>query len=90
MLDIRTPIGAMFAILGCLLGAYGLTTPAEMYRISLGYNLNLLWGGCMLAFGVGMLVWQRLAPQRERELTARVDKELDFVPPPPPRQGAGK
>lgn len=63
MLDIRWPIGAMFALLGLLLGGYGLMSGSEIYRASLGYNLNLIWGGVMLFFGLAMLGWMRLAPQ---------------------------
>ena len=33
----------------------GLITPGEIYKLSLGHNLNLLWGGAMGAFGVVML-----------------------------------
>lgn len=62
MLDIRMPIGAMFLVIGVLLAVYGAMTPAEMYKISLGYNLNLLWGGVMAAFGAAMLLWMKLDP----------------------------
>lgn len=76
MLDIRTPIGTMFLILGALLAVYGLSTSPEVYRISLGYNLNLLWGSAMALFGLGMLAWMRLSPagkrEGEAELTATV------------------
>ena len=58
--DIRFPIGLMFAILGALLALYGLygalTGETEMYaRHSLGINVNLWWGLPMLIFGVVML-----------------------------------
>ncbi len=62
MLDIRTPIGAMFFAIGVMLAAYGLMTPAAMYKISLGYNLNLIWGGVMAAFGLAMFVWMKVDP----------------------------
>jgi hypothetical protein len=56
-MDIRIPIGLLFATLGVLLAAYGLFTmfadPA-MYRRSLGINVNLWWGLVMLAFGALM------------------------------------
>lgn len=55
MLDIRMPIGIMFTVIGALLAVYGLTTPAELYKPSLGHNLNLLWGAAMLGFGLVML-----------------------------------
>ncbi len=55
--DIRFPIGLMFAILGALLTIYGaLTGSSEMYaRHSLGININLWWGLPTLIFGVVML-----------------------------------
>lgn len=65
MLDIRWPIGLMFLILGGMLAVYGLTTDPSVYRISLGHNVNLLWGTIMAVFGLGMLGWMRLRPQSE-------------------------
>ena len=57
-LDIRVPIGAMFSLIGILLAIYGLMTNGElMYDKSLGINMNLYWGGAMLAFGVIMLLF---------------------------------
>jgi hypothetical protein len=56
--DIRIPIGAMFSLMGLLLGLYGLSTSgSEMYARSLGMNMNLYWGGAMLLFGVLMLIF---------------------------------
>jgi hypothetical protein len=56
-LDIRTPIGAMFSILGAILVAYGFATSAEtgFYQHSLGFNVNLWWGLVLLVFGLVML-----------------------------------
>lgn len=55
-LDIRTPIGLMFAIFGLLLGGYGLVTSGSpIYERSLGYNINLEWGAVLLVFGALML-----------------------------------
>jgi len=55
-LDIRTPIGLMFAILGVLLVGYGLLTAgSDLYQRSLGLNINLGWGLVLLAFGCAML-----------------------------------
>jgi hypothetical protein len=60
-IDIRLPIGLMFAIFGLLLAGYGLLTGGdEMYaRHSLGININLWWGLAMLAFGVVTLLLGR-------------------------------
>lgn len=57
-LDIRLPIGLMFAIIGLILIAYGLFTggDSEMYARSLAININLWWGIVMLAFGTLMLI----------------------------------
>ena len=56
-LDIRMPIGGMFAVTGLLLAVYGLVTggDARMYARALGFNVNLWWGLAMLAFGLVML-----------------------------------
>lgn len=58
-LDIKLPIGAMFAIIGLLLTIYGLFTASntEMYTRSLHVNINLWIGICMLVFGVIMLAF---------------------------------
>jgi hypothetical protein len=60
-LDIRLPIGGMFAIVGLLLAIYGLITAsdAQMYTRSLFININLWWGVAMLAFGLVMLFFGR-------------------------------
>jgi hypothetical protein len=57
-LDIRWPIGLMFTLIGLLMAGYGLATgsDAELYKSSLGININLIWGAVLLAFGILMLV----------------------------------
>ena len=56
-LDIKIPIGLMFAILGLLLTIFGLATngDAALYERSLGININLWTGLCMLVVGAVML-----------------------------------
>ncbi len=54
-LDVRIPIGLLFAILGALLAVYGATSDPAIYAKSLGINVNLWWGLVMLAFGCLML-----------------------------------
>ena len=54
-LDIRIPIGFLFAILGGLLVAYGLLSDPEVYQRSLGINVNRDWGAILLLFGGMML-----------------------------------
>jgi hypothetical protein len=55
MLDIRLPIGFLFLLLGALLTGYGLVSDPSVYARSLGINVNLDWGGVLLAFGAAML-----------------------------------
>jgi hypothetical protein len=57
-LDLRLPIGLYFSILGVMLGIYGIITgsSAEMYKRSLGMNINLVWGVVLLLFGLAMLI----------------------------------
>jgi len=58
-LDIRWPIGLMFSLIGALLTGYGAMTSsdAEMYKRSLGININLCWGLVLLVFGAIMLIF---------------------------------
>jgi len=59
MLDIRIPIGLLFAILGVILTVFGIITASdtEMYAKSLSVNVNLYMGIIMLAFGGVMLLF---------------------------------
>jgi hypothetical protein len=54
-LDIRLPIGLLFATLGGLLAAYGAASDRAIYQRSLGFNVNLWWGLVLLAFGALMI-----------------------------------
>lgn len=56
-MDIRIPIGLLFAILGFILFAFGLYSmnDVELYARSLGKNINLWTGVAMLVFGGLML-----------------------------------
>jgi hypothetical protein len=64
-LDIKIPIGLMFAIFGVILGIYGLATEGnEMYIKSLNYNINLLSGATMFVFGLVMLAFSDLMKKR--------------------------
>jgi len=54
-LDVRLPIGGMFAIVGAILIAYGVFSDKAIYQRSLGINVNLWWGFVLLAFGLVML-----------------------------------
>ena len=60
-LDVRLPIGALFAILGAMIGGYGLATAGDAahYARSLSININLWWGVVMLVFGLLLLLAAR-------------------------------
>jgi hypothetical protein len=60
-LDVRLPVGLLFGFLGSVLAAYGLFGDRDIYRVSLGINVNLGWGIVLLAFGLIMLLfgWKR-------------------------------
>jgi uncharacterized membrane protein len=57
-LDLRWPTGLMFSLVGLLLVVYGIFTNAdvELYKRSLGRNINLQWGFVLIAFGAFMLL----------------------------------
>lgn len=52
-LDIRFPIGMMFTFIGLILTITGVVTGGDpaFYKISLGINVNLIWGAFLLLFG---------------------------------------
>ncbi len=57
-MDLRLPIGILFTIYGVMLAGYGLFTQGdEIYKKSLGLNVNLWWGLALLVFGALMLVF---------------------------------
>ena len=60
-LDIRLPIGLMFALLGAILTIYGVVTgsTAAFYQKSLDININLWCGLIYLAFAAVMLILAR-------------------------------
>jgi hypothetical protein len=59
-LDIRIPLGLMFLITGGLMALYGLCTRGSaIYEKSLNMNINLIWGGLMLVFGLVMYLMGR-------------------------------
>jgi len=52
-LDIRWPIGLMFSLIGVLLTGYGVLKANA--SVSMGININLIWGVVLLVFGGLML-----------------------------------
>lgn len=54
-IDIRLPIGLMFAVFGAILALYGAISSRAIYARSLGININAVWGIALLIFGCVML-----------------------------------
>ena len=66
-LDLRWPLGFVFALFGAILVGYGLLGDASLYRRSLGINVNLVWGLVVLLFGLLMLLLARRSKKRRKE-----------------------
>jgi hypothetical protein len=65
--DIRLPVGAIFAIYGVLLVVYGLVSgDLEARHMINGINVNVWSGAGMFVFGAVMLVLARRAPRGPR------------------------
>jgi hypothetical protein len=65
-LDLRVPIGLLFAALGALLAVYGALSDRAIYQASLGINVNLWWGLVLVLFGGAMLGSAWLSARRRR------------------------
>ena len=64
-LDIRIPTGLLFGIIGLILVCFGLFSDPAIYERSLNWNINVIWGGVLLAFGLGMLYLARRAREKK-------------------------
>ena len=64
-MDVRYPIGGLFALLGVILGGYGMATAGDVgrYARSQGVNINLWWGLAMLVFGIVMMTLAARSPR---------------------------
>jgi hypothetical protein len=54
-LDVRLPIGAMFALYGLILTVYDLVGGRAAAMQKAGMNVTLVWGIVLLVFGATML-----------------------------------
>ncbi len=66
-LDIRLPIGLLFAVVGLILVVFGLVSDPAIYERSLGINVNLDWGGVLLLFAAAMLTLAWRARRRGKQ-----------------------
>lgn len=65
-LDVRKPIGVLFAVLGALLLGWGVLTWDAPGSRPTGIPIVPIWGGVMLAFGALMLVLSARKPPARR------------------------
>jgi hypothetical protein len=82
-LDIRWPIGLLFSLVGAMMVVWGFMTNSdtELYKRSLGINVNLYWGLVLLVFGGSMLMlaWRgskKVQPPETQEKPAKPEQEL--------------
>jgi len=68
-LDIKIPIGLMFAIYGIAMTIFGVLTNGnvEMYKKSLDTNINIWSGVFMLVFGGAMLIMSMITRSRKKQ-----------------------
>ncbi len=64
-MDIRTPIGSMFSILGMIIVISSFVQSADDLKKAQGWNISLYWGLFMIAFGVMMFVLARRAAAKK-------------------------
>jgi protein-S-isoprenylcysteine O-methyltransferase Ste14 len=60
-LDVRNIIGTLMVSYGVILAVMGIFADPETEKTG-GINANLWTGVCLLAFGLGFLLWARLRP----------------------------
>lgn len=63
-MDLRTPIGLLFGVIGLLLVAFGMTHGGPAFTPT-GVNIDLDWGSIMLLFGAFMLLLAFRSRSRE-------------------------
>ena len=68
-LDIRWPIGLMFSLIGALLIIEGVARggATSATGLSLGFNVNSIWGVVLLIFGVLMLIGAARGGKKKNE-----------------------
>jgi hypothetical protein len=76
-LDIRTPIGGLFAVLGVLLVVFSFIRPEAAQTIA--GNIDRSWGFVMLAFGAAMLYLARRAGRTAGPLPTPLSPEGNII-----------
>ena len=64
MLDLRVPIGGLFALVGAMLLAYSLAHGSDPTLSPTGIPIVTIWGAVQLVVGLGFLAGARARPWR--------------------------
>jgi hypothetical protein len=77
-LDLRWPIGLMFSLIGVMLVIYGAATNSdtELYKHSLGININVVWGLVLVVFG-GWMVFMAWSGGKKAQSAGSQPKPAD-------------
>jgi len=67
--DLRVPLGWLFLVLGGLLVVNGFQAPATSDGVSLGINIDLIWGLVLLVFAI-VCLWFARRHARKRSMRA--------------------
>ena len=77
--DLRLPLGWLFVVLGLLLAIAGLATPPPADTRSLAININLCWGGVMVAFGLLCLWLARREARRRKKKLKNMHRRMSLI-----------
>lgn len=66
-LDVRWPLGLLFASIGALLGVYGLIYDNPAPSRASALHINVWWGGVLFIFGLVVLALAVRARQPDRQ-----------------------
>ncbi|MBM9590355.1 hypothetical protein JWG41_07860 [Leptospira sp. 201903075] len=68
MISLSAILAVLFLTLGSILSLYGISTWSDsMYEKSLGWNLNLIWGGVVFFVGILFGAGNRIAARFPKE-----------------------
>jgi hypothetical protein len=77
VVDVRGPIGVLFAAMGLILAVYGAVAPvdAERYPSTGAAHINLWWGLVMLCFGAFLLILAARSRRKSAPISAELSPE---------------
>jgi len=74
--DLRLPLGWLFTVLGALLVINGFRAPSNTEAVSLGININLIWGAVMIGLGLLFLWLARRYARKRMQAEQNADTDL--------------